>query len=1552
MFSSNKTIIMIQIRKDFFAKFHLRSAVILALFLIIFFGLASITNIFPKAASVIFPEDFSTVVYKLQTTDGGLWVGGGVFTADTTPSVQTSFKNPTPGYGFWDDVDFVDDQIGWLLDSRTIMKTTDGGVDWIQQQTAIASVTSFVKLSVVSGAVAYIATIDEKIIKTTNGGTTWGNVIFDDTDFEDDAYQFSAIDCIDADTCFVSGGSEDDTAFFLISTTDGFDTFSVDWDPGVDDCKITDVIDIDFTDATTGWFIGDDEICKTEDGGLNFTAEVTGAATTFADLEMFDDLTGWAVGSGGKVYATQDGDTWATQTCSGCGDLASIDSASATHVWISDETNDRMIISTVGGEGDNWQNTQSLPITFDGPLALDVVSTTNAFVIGSLNNDLTKTINGIAWTDATFNPTVGASVDDIDFSTLGTNGWAVSGNSIVYSTDSGETWDDGDVSALPGILFNSVDFVDDNDGWAVGNGSTIAYSSNAGLGWAAQVTDGGAPGTFSSVSVDPSCASPASPPACVVIAGGTGNVYYTADGGATNWHNSDVVVNINAVQMLDSLNGIAVSDSGKIFRTENAGVNFVEVYDAGAVSLKGIGFAFPTTVGIVVGSSGTILRTEDAGATWAPVANPSGGETFEEVSFYNASDGFIVSSTTGGAPIGGEVLITSNGGATWTESDESYVAFNSVKALDAATIWITGANGVISKSYIAPVTETAGFAYSTTVDDTAEDIVEVTLTADDSASPINTGFRYAVSNNGGNDFYEVEPCEIEPCEPFRFPGYGSDLRFQVIAFSGSLTDVPVLNDLTLDYTTNAAPDVPTFSAPADSATGVSTTGTVFTFSATDADSNDIYYVLDIATDAAFTNVRHHFDQRQNGTGWSQDGPYNSGSPATFTLPDSAQLAGSTTYYARVIAIDTFESSATSTAISFSTTESEPVTDPFDSYSLFNLDTLTAQLTASAARFSDAMFDDAGAVTMQFLRSFAAGAATVEPKEISAQITMDILDLDRDGILDFFHAGTGSTNVNFLENYFWPSGCGGCLNVNVTAQGNVNDLDHGNFNNDSYIDLVIASSAGIKIVSFGDAADTELAIGATTDVEVADIDRDGKDEIIVSGDELLMEPIVEFVGEGTYQTSAPTDLDTSNLISVAADFDLDGDMDIAHGQTSAANDPGNHLYIREADGTYTKTVNAFGAEDTDDFKIADLDLDGDMDVVLVYNDAFGNIDLYINNGSAEFTTDPLNSWIFGQQINKIVLADADLDGDPDLFVAGDVSLEMLTNEGDGTFMDLFPSVVGGDIIGLMVNDVDGNGGADIVYATAAAANILRDDVAYATQDTAIADFGDNIATGDIDGDGDIDAISNTNAEVNQHINNGDGTFTTTEILADGTPTVATAVALYDVDADSDLDAIFGTDTPVLAFNPGTGFDGAYTDTSLGASTYARYVFGDLDIDGDADILLQKAAGGIDWFRNDGGETFTDQGVLGVAPQFAIMLDFDLDGDADSWKLTSDIHPSQKGTWTEQNDGGLVFSNDSQLFNKTVGERDHTLGVTADFDNDGDVDINDYNTFKQNWGKSCQ
>lgn len=223
----------------------------------------------------------------------------------------------------------------------------------------------------------------------------------------------------------------------------------------------------------------------------------------------------------------------------------------------------------------------------------------------------------------------------------------------------------------------------------------------------------------------------------------------------------------------------------------------------------------------------------------------------------------------------------------------------------------------------------------------------------------------------------------------------------------------------------------------------------------------------------------------------------------------------------------------------------------------------------------------------------------------------------------------------------------------------------------------------------------------------------------------------------------------------------------------------------------------------------------------------------------------------------------------------------------------------------------------------------------------------MALGDLDGDGDLDAFvangdpSYDGGEPNTiWINNGSGIFSDNgQALGDS---VSLDVALGDLDGDGDLDAFVANGDPVRDHTEANevwlnNAQGHFTDTGqkLGASISQAVALGDMDSDGDLDAVV--ANGGPDWadgqpdqlWLNNGLAGFTDSGqLLGSESSYDVALgDLHVDGILDLF--VAGYHGGNK-VWLNDGQANLTLSDPGFATESAAAV------ALGDVDGDGDVD----------------
>lgn len=369
---------------------------------------------------------------------------------------------------------------------------------------------------------------------------------------------------------------------------------------------------------------------------------------------------------------------------------------------------------------------------------------------------------------------------------------------------------------------------------------------------------------------------------------------------------------------------------------------------------------------------------------------------------------------------------------------------------------------------------------------------------------------------------------------------------------------------------------------------------------------------------------------------------------------------------------------------------------------------------------------------------------------------------------------------------------------------------------------------------------------------------------------------------------------------------------------------------------------------------DLDMDGREDI-LILSESPRVLGWYRSDPDVGLLAQPpiLSQAPF---ISSVEVHDFDGDGDLDLLCgsAGAVTLFWVENLGSGNWSDMTVLAAGSSNLSFLdAADLDGDGDLDLAYTAFQAGVGTR---AEWRENTSVAggplSFGPphllstpagrytDLMIADLDGDGGPDVVlaDETVDRVVMHRNLGGGSFAPKSQLAPGTGSVRPFhLAAADFDGDGDLDVYaserFDADVRLL-INQGGGSFSNYLFAYLGSGTINSLDAVDANGDGIDDLLISfDSSGRYGWLRNQGGafgplNSFTQPPSTLITP---LVGDFDADGDEDL------AAASALGLWLHQGTGALgaaAFEEGRRLTYDIA----HAPGVdAADLDGDGDADL---------------
>ena len=171
------------------------------------------------------------------------------------------------------------------------------------------------------------------------------------------------------------------------------------------------------------------------------------------------------------------------------------------------------------------------------------------------------------------------------------------------------------------------------------------------------------------------------------------------------------------------------------------------------------------------------------------------------------------------------------------------------------------------------------------------------------------------------------------------------------------------------------------------------------------------------------------------------------------------------------------------------------------------------------------------------------------------------------------------------------------------------------------------------------------------------------------------------------TNIGSEADSTQTIALA-DVDSDGDLDLVAVNIAHT----SKLYLNDGSGSFAPATN-IGIETGSTYSIALVDVDGDGDLDLVAgNFGTNQYKLYLNDGSGSFATTGTNIGIETDATHAIALADVDGDGDLDL-VAGNYGQTIKL------YKHISYNVTANNVYSIKVNDATTAIGAVTLTATA-------------------------------------------------------------------------------------------------------------------------------------------------------------------------------------------------------------------------------------------------------------
>jgi len=272
----------------------------------------------------------------------------------------------------------------------------------------------------------------------------------------------------------------------------------------------------------------------------------------------------------------------------------------------------------------------------------------------------------------------------------------------------------------------------------------------------------------------------------------------------------------------------------------------------------------------------------------------------------------------------------------------------------------------------------------------------------------------------------------------------------------------------------------------------------------------------------------------------------------------------------------------------------------------------------------------------------------------------VIDVDRDGDLDVLSAEQALWNNGYSGGIHWYENDGAAspsftrieIQYSATDGKSVFGID---LDQDGDIDILSASGGEDKIRWYENdggvdpsftAREISNGVDGASDVRAIDVDGDGDLDVLSAGrnsDEVAWH-------ENNGSQSFTKKVITTNAKTVnevfGIDLDRDGDIDIL-----SASEDDNKIawYKNNGSESFTEYTIATGSSPYDVYA-ADLDNDGDIDVLSGLYSGLSNINWHINDGSQSFTQVSIENDNMGTDLKSVYAADLDNDGDLDVMGA--------------------------------------------------------------------------------------------------------------------------------------------------------------------------------------------------------------------------------------------------------------------------------------------------------------
>lgn len=327
--------------------------------------------------------------------------------------------------------------------------------------------------------------------------------------------------------------------------------------------------------------------------------------------------------------------------------------------------------------------------------------------------------------------------------------------------------------------------------------------------------------------------------------------------------------------------------------------------------------------------------------------------------------------------------------------------------------------------------------------------------------------------------------------------------------------------------------------------------------------------------------------------------------------------------------------------------------------------------------------------------------------------------------------------------------------------------------------------------------------AVSRIGAGDFDRDGDTDIVGHASDTGILVLLRNIGDGSFVVEGGYGLGPEYVKQMAvADLSGDGYPDLLFSRDLLGINPyyANLCYVENAGaaGGFEEGVYALVPGDIVEILTGDLDGDGDADIAYLaqrYDVGKPLLGVLLNKGGAAF----LGPYEYELMVQPECgdLGDVDGDGDLDVLLNGEGTFVIMENNGAGSFSWLGNSQQLADASDLALGDFDGDGDSDCAAALPATGSIIvmrnLGDGSYNV--AAVIHGTDHMAdlrAADVTGDGFDDIVwGDSFVQSSLFVQESGGTLIDWSIKSYAVLRGGRGLVLGDIDADGDLDAVLAS-----------------------------------------------------------------------------------------------------------------------------------------------------------------